>query len=146
MAEQPQQLVFIPFPSVGHLVSMVELAKLLVHRHSTLVVSIPVITSLSTAAAVTRYTDSLAAPDSDLNPRVKLLHLANDDDPSAPAGSVLALIQSQKPRVTEAVSAELTRSGGRLAGFVHDIFCTSMLDVAERLGLIKHNQEALKDC
>ncbi|CAI0548630.1 unnamed protein product [Linum tenue] len=107
---------------------MVELAKLLVHRHSTLVVSIPVITSLSTA-------DSLAAPDSDLSPRVKLLHLANDDDPSAPAGSVFALIQSQKPRVTEAVSAELTRSGGRLAGFVHDMFCTSMLDVAEGFGV-----------
>ncbi|CAI0542172.1 unnamed protein product [Linum tenue] len=44
------------------------------------------------------------------------------------------MIESQKPRVREAVSAELARSGARLAGFVLDMLCTSMLDLAEEFG------------
>ncbi|CAI0542191.1 unnamed protein product [Linum tenue] len=114
---------------------MVELAKLLVHRHSTLVISIPIITSPSTAAAVTRYTDSLAQ-----TPRVNLLRLHNDDDDQSVPGAIFSVIQNQKPQVREAVSAQLAGSGeftpaARLTGFVLDMFCTSMLDVAEEFGV-----------
>ncbi|CAL1403501.1 unnamed protein product [Linum trigynum] len=110
---------------------MVELAKLLVRRHSTLAVSIPIVTSPSTAAAVTRYIDSLAP-----TPRVNLLRLPKDDGggQSFPAANFTPMIESQKPRVREAVSAELARSGARLAGFVLDMLCTSMLDLAEEFG------------
>ncbi|CAN1253805.1 UDP-glycosyltransferase 71B7 [Linum perenne] len=64
-----QQLVFIPFPGVGHLVSMVELAKLLVHHNSTFSISLLVITSHSTLAGVTRYNDSFS---SDLTHQINL--------------------------------------------------------------------------
>ncbi|CAI0542195.1 unnamed protein product [Linum tenue] len=109
---------------------MVELAKLLVHRHSTLVISIPIITSPSTAAAVTRYTDSLAQ-----TPRVNLLRLHNDDDDQSVPGAIFSVIQNQKPQVREAVSAQLAGSGARLAGFVLDMLCTSMVDVAEEFSV-----------
>ncbi|CAN1249959.1 UDP-glycosyltransferase 71A15 [Linum perenne] len=120
-----QQLVFIPSPGVGHLVSMVELAKLLVHRYSTLSISLLVITSHSTLAGVTRYTDTLS---SDLTHQINLLNITNNDlDPAAS--------ESHKSRVREAVTAGLARSDGspapRLAGFVLDMFCTSMLEVAD---------------
>ncbi|CAI0542159.1 unnamed protein product [Linum tenue] len=111
---------------------MVELAKLLVHRHSTLVISLVIITSPSTAtAAVTRYADSLAAA---ATPRVSLLRLRGEDDPSLPAGNAaVSMIESQRTRVREAL-LEFTPTA-RLAGFVLDMFCTSMLDVAEELGV-----------
>ncbi|CAI0542179.1 unnamed protein product [Linum tenue] len=99
---------------------MVELAKLLVHRHSTLVISLVIITSPSTAtAAVTRYADSLASA---ATPRVSLL----------PGNAAVSMIESQRTRVREAL-LEFTPAA-RLAGFVLDMFCTSMLDVAEQLG------------
>ncbi|CAL1403495.1 unnamed protein product [Linum trigynum] len=108
---------------------MVELAKLLVHRHSTLVISLVIITSPSTAtAAVTRYADSLAAA---ATPRVNLLRLTGEDDPSLPAGNALSVIASQKTRVRDA----LLSTAARFSGFVLDMFCTSMLDVAEELGV-----------
>ncbi|CAI0542184.1 unnamed protein product [Linum tenue] len=101
---------------------MVELAKLLVHRHSTLVISLVIITSPSTAtAAVTRYADSLAAA---ATPRVNLLRLS---------ANALSVIASQKTRVRDAL-LEFTPAA-RLSGFVLDMFCTSMLDVAEEFGV-----------
>ncbi|CAN1249960.1 UDP-glycosyltransferase 71A15 [Linum perenne] len=127
-----QQLVFIPSPGVGHLVSMVELAKLLVHRYSTLSISLLVITSHSTLAGVTRYTDTLS---SDLTHQINLLNITNNDLDPAASANLLSVIESHKSRVREAVTAGLARSDGspapRLAGFVLDMFCTSMLEVAD---------------
>ncbi|CAI0453254.1 unnamed protein product [Linum tenue] len=124
--EQQMQLVFIPSPGVGHLAAMVELADLLVRRRPALFISVLIITTPSTAATVTRYTDSLPA-----SPRIDLLHLPNTDAPPA-AGGDFAMIETQKPRVREAVSAVINRSrgGARLSGFVLDMFCTSLADVA----------------
>ncbi|CAN0905164.1 Putative UDP-glucose flavonoid 3-O-glucosyltransferase 3 [Linum grandiflorum] len=127
MAEK-QHLVFIPSPGVGHLISMVELAKLLVHRYSTLSVSLLIITSPATASSATRYTESVS---SDLSTQIKLVNLPNDDLDPASSSTLLSVIESQKPRVREAVSASLSGSSPRLAGFVLDMFCTSMLDVAD---------------
>nr|AFJ52909.1 UDP-glycosyltransferase 1 [Linum usitatissimum] len=128
---QQQQLVFIPSPGVGHLVSMVELARLLVHRYSTLSVSLLIITSPATATLTGRYIESLS---SNLTPQIQLVNLPNDD--SNPASSLLSIIESQKPIVTEAVAASLSGSTSpRLAGFVLDMFCTSMLEVADEFNV-----------
>ncbi|CAI0397598.1 unnamed protein product [Linum tenue] len=97
------QLIFIPHPGAGHLAAMVELANLLIDRHAALSISLLIITTPSTAAAVTRYTDSLPAA----SPRITLHHLPNDAAPPA----------------------------GGLAGFVLDMFCTSMIDVADEFGV-----------
>ncbi|CAN1179108.1 Putative UDP-glucose flavonoid 3-O-glucosyltransferase 3 [Linum perenne] len=115
---------------------MVELAKLLLNRHSTLSVSILITTSSTTSAAVTNYTNSVSS--SDLTPRIKLLVLPNFDDDidSSTKLDPVSIMDSRKPLLKEAVSAELDESSPpRLAGLVLDMFCTSMLDVADEFGV-----------
>ncbi|CAN0905154.1 UDP-glucose flavonoid 3-O-glucosyltransferase 6 [Linum grandiflorum] len=135
MTEQQLKLVFIPYPGVGHLASMVELAKHLLHRHSTLSVTLLITTSQSTSASVTKYTDSLSS--SNFNPRIKLLNLPNNLTDPPPKLDPISIMDSQKPQLREAVSSELATSGDtpRLAGLVLDMFCTSMMDVADELGV-----------
>ncbi|CAN1145329.1 UDP-glycosyltransferase 71K2 [Linum perenne] len=105
MAEQQQmKLVFIPYPAVGHLASMVEFSKLLINRHSTLSISFLIATTSSTSASVTNYTNSV----SDSSPRMKLIILPNlDDDDSPPKFDPIFIMDSRKPQLKQAVSAEL---------------------------------------
>ncbi|CAN1243046.1 Putative UDP-glucose flavonoid 3-O-glucosyltransferase 3 [Linum perenne] len=140
MAEQHLlKLVFIPYPGVGHLASMVEFAKLLLHRHSTLSVSFLITTSPATSSTVTNYTNSvISSSSSDLTSRINLLILPNlDDNSSPPKFDPISIMDSRKPQLKQAVSDELTNSDPprRLAGLVLDMFCTSMLDVADELGV-----------
>ncbi|CAI0397601.1 unnamed protein product [Linum tenue] len=107
---------------------MVELANLLADRHAALSISVLIITTTSSTAAVPHP----AAP------RITLLHLTDENPPpAAAAGSVFAKIEARKPQIREAVSAAIGRSpdGARLAGLVLDMFCTSMADVAGEFGV-----------
>ncbi|CAL1356111.1 unnamed protein product [Linum trigynum] len=106
--------------------------NLLIDRHAALSIYLLIITTPSTVVAITCYTGSLPAD----SPRLTLLHLPNDDPPPAADGD-FSLIETQKPRVREVVSAAIGRfpDGARLAGFVLDMFCTSIVDVAEEFGV-----------
>ncbi|CAN1243048.1 Putative UDP-glucose flavonoid 3-O-glucosyltransferase 3 [Linum perenne] len=107
---------------------MVEFAKLLLHRHSTLSVSFLITTSPATSSTVTNYTNSVISSSS----------LPNlDDNSSPPKFDPISIMDSRKPQLKQAVSDELTNSDPprRLAGLVLDMFCTSMLDVADELGV-----------
>ncbi|CAN1249881.1 Putative UDP-glucose flavonoid 3-O-glucosyltransferase 3 [Linum perenne] len=110
---------------------MVEFSKLLINRHSTLSVSFLIATSPATFASVTNYTNSVSSSD-----RMKLLILPNLDDNPPPKFDPISVMDSRKPQLKQAVSAEMAHSDPpRLAGLVLDMFCTSMLDVAEELGV-----------
>ncbi|CAN1249897.1 Putative UDP-glucose flavonoid 3-O-glucosyltransferase 3 [Linum perenne] len=129
------KLVFIPYPGVGHLASMVEFSKLLIKRHSTLSVSFLITTSPATSASVTNYTNSVSSS-SDSGPRIKLIILPNLDNDSPPKFDPISIMDSRKPQLKQAVLAELAHSDPpRLVGLVLDMFCTSMLDVADELGV-----------
>ncbi|CAN1249883.1 UDP-glucose flavonoid 3-O-glucosyltransferase 6 [Linum perenne] len=67
---------------------------------------------------------------------MKLLILPNLDDNPPPKFDPISVMDSRKPQLKQAVSAEMAHSDPpRLAGLVLDMFCTSMLDVAEELGV-----------
>ncbi|XP_010488757.1 PREDICTED: UDP-glycosyltransferase 71B1-like [Camelina sativa] len=124
------ELVFIPSPGVGHIRSTTALAKLLVDNDDRLSVTLIVIPSqFSDHASSSVYTKS--------EDRLRYCLLpAVDQDPNQ---TYISYIESKKPYVRAAVS-ELatdvsTRSDSRLAGIVVDMFCTSMLDVADELNL-----------
>ncbi|GMN27305.1 hypothetical protein TIFTF001_001584 [Ficus carica] len=145
MAEKSSaQLIFIPSPGMGHLVAAVEMANLLLDRDDYLSVTM-ILIRLPSQLDVSAYVDNLSvsAP-TDMSERIEFIDLFKLDgyDSSAETnpGFVKTLfIESQKAQVRNVV-AEIVRSNSvrpgspRLAGFVIDMFCTTMIDVANEFG------------
>lgn len=131
------ELVFVPSPGLGHLLSTVEMAKLLVdrdHRVSiTLLIMKPPHESHSAIDNRTRsLADSMAG-------RFRFVHLPDIDPITETNPSKIRdlCIEKYKPHVKEAIG-QLTESDSgpdspRLAGLVVDMFCTTMIDVANEL-------------
>ncbi|XP_031278168.1 anthocyanidin 3-O-glucosyltransferase 2-like [Pistacia vera] len=130
------ELVFIPSPGVGHLRSTVELAKLLLHRDHCLSITVLVM-QRPIDTKVNPYLHSL---DNNIN----IIRLPNVD-PSPPKSSsrissINSFIESHKPNVREAVAKlvhaeSASDDSPRLAAFVLDMFCTSMIEVANDFGV-----------
>lgn len=130
------ELVFVPIPAIGHLISMVEMAKLLVDRHPRLSVTV-LIMKFPFDADVDSYTNSLAT--SVAAARIRFVHLPCENiGTEISSGSFLTdFIESNKPHVKRAV-AELVDSASstqQLAGFVLDMICTTMIDLADEFGV-----------
>nr|UMK68136.1 UGT1 [Aesculus chinensis] len=132
---QKAELVFIPLPGVSHLISTVEIAKLLVGRDDRLSITVLIIKFPNfDSNVIAAYTRSLD--------RIKFIDLPNHFSDSDNSRTLFfSIIESQKPHVKEAVT-KLTQSESlpaadspRLAGFVLDMFCTCMIDVANDFGV-----------
>ncbi|PON98227.1 UDP-glucuronosyl/UDP-glucosyltransferase, partial [Trema orientale] len=133
------ELVFIPSPGRGHIVSMVEFAKILVARDERFLITV-LIMKLPFDAKLNAYTDSLVS--SSASESIKFVDLSQDDDTSIsetdPLVFIDLLIQNKKPQVKKAVT-ELAESSTdhpdtpRLAGFVIDMLMGTMVDVASEL-------------
>ncbi|XP_057982310.1 anthocyanidin 3-O-glucosyltransferase 2-like [Malania oleifera] len=134
---------------IGHLVSTVELANLLVDRDDRLSVTV-LLMKLPSDPNSTTYINSLAAaPDSSsssaeaVTGRIRFVILPQEDSvlellqsSTSPNTFFSAFVDYHKTRVREAV-ARLTESDNsvRLAGFVVDLFCTPMMDIADEFGV-----------
>ncbi|XP_058743031.1 anthocyanidin 3-O-glucosyltransferase 6-like [Vicia villosa] len=127
------QVVFIPSSSLSHLVSTLEFAKLLINRDNRFRLNVLVM-KLPNNSEAESYIDSLPISDS--------LHVINLPETSLPpntdrASAMMALIDSQKPNVKQAVS-NLTaqeQQHGPLAAFIVDMSCTTMIDVAKEFSV-----------
>uniref|UniRef100_A0A6N2L709 Glycosyltransferase n=1 Tax=Salix viminalis TaxID=40686 RepID=A0A6N2L709_SALVM len=130
------ELVFIPTPGISHLVPTVEVAKLLVDRDERLSITFLVM-KLRSDPKVDRFIDSVCKAYN----RIRFIHLSKlEPDPNQPNNSFISMIESQRPNVKEEVSRLVSRSESSpgsptLAGFVLDMFCTSMIDVANEFGV-----------
>ncbi|XP_047334666.1 anthocyanidin 3-O-glucosyltransferase 2-like [Impatiens glandulifera] len=127
------ELVFIPSPGIGHIVSMVQMAKLIVARDPRLSITVLVIKRPGATAAVNIV--ELVPVD---QTRIRFLHLREPDPVSIihlNAGDrfFASIGELQLPIVREAIAAEvLGRPGsGNLAGLIIDMFCACMVDVAK---------------
>ncbi|VVA98819.1 unnamed protein product [Arabis nemorensis] len=135
------ELFFIPSPGDGHLRPLVEVAKLLVDREdhlSVTIVIIPPMHGFGTGNS-SSYIASLSTA-SEHRLRYNVLSVAkkpkSDDDPKT---SFLSYIESFKPQIRATVE-KLTdpaqaESSPKLAGFVVDMFCTGMIDLANEFGV-----------
>ncbi|OIW06107.1 hypothetical protein TanjilG_29863 [Lupinus angustifolius] len=129
MTKIESQLVFLPSPGIGHLISTIEFAKLIINRDHRLSITILVMkTPLQTVTP--SFTDSIFS--------TKRLHVINlpqpqitNSDLNAPGSFITTLIHTYKPYVRDHVT-QLVNSphSPRLGGFVVDMFCTPMIDVA----------------
>ncbi|KAJ0478562.1 putative flavonol 3-O-glucosyltransferase [Helianthus annuus] len=135
MANEVAELIFIPAPGVGHLKLTMEIAKLLVNRDQRLFITVLIIKPLSVTSgtAVAAYIESLAENNMD---HISFILLPQDEtrpfhDPKDPSNSPIEFIKSHSKYVRNAVTDLKSQPGSRwLAGFVVDMFCTSMIDVA----------------
>lgn len=119
------ELVFIPTPAIGHIISTVEMAKLLIDRDDRLSITVIIIKMPHELSAITTYINSLF-PSSRLRfSHLPVLHF------NPMEFDIHLFIDKHKPLVKEVVS-DLIQSpdSPRLAGFVLDMFNTCMMDVA----------------
>nr|QSB46685.1 glycosyltransferase [Rubia yunnanensis] len=123
------ELVFIPLPTTGHLVSTVLLAKLLVGRDDHLSIQI-LLFNLPFDPEANAYINSLQSESTAGMQYVQL----SDPEPQAPTSSPVTqnpfiatsnLLERLKPQVRTVVSRM------KPSGIVVDMFCTSMIDVAK---------------
>ncbi|CAL5336994.1 unnamed protein product [Camellia sinensis] len=128
------QLVFIPSPGIGHLASTVEMAKLLVGRDDRLSITVLIMkfpfdnkgtTTQSLSSDRIRFLDLFHETSSTADPNSKTLFYDYIENHKTPVRDV----------VSEIVSKSESESTPRLAGFVIDMFCTSMIDVANEFGV-----------
>ncbi|XP_060211509.1 UDP-glucose flavonoid 3-O-glucosyltransferase 6-like [Lycium barbarum] len=127
------ELIFIPCPGIGHLVSTVEMAKLLITREKHMFITVLII-QLPNDNKLSSYIKSV----SNFSTNLKFIQLRQDE-------SVLQLLKgniftSFIPGLKSAVrdaTAEILKSQSNitLAGIVIDLFCTSMIDVANEFEL-----------
>ncbi|KAF7830838.1 anthocyanidin 3-O-glucosyltransferase 2-like [Senna tora] len=130
------QLVFLPAPGKGHLVSTIEFAKLLINHDHRLHIALLIIPS-PIDADLHSYIHSLSSSPS--FPKRLQLTILPSNYPTKPltlCDFLETLVENQKPHVRRAVSSLASAPGSpRLAGFIVDMFCTSMIDVADEFGV-----------
>ncbi|KAL1812736.1 hypothetical protein ACET3Z_022801 [Daucus carota] len=129
------ELIIIPAPGAGHLLSMVELAKLIVSRDARIHVSILIIRLPFESGDDDFKKD---APENVAFLDVPALDdIAMAEVKSLPRISFLdSFIAKHGTAVRDVVSAILKRSEcSKLCGFVIDMFCTSMIDVANEFNV-----------
>ncbi|CAA7029884.1 unnamed protein product [Microthlaspi erraticum] len=123
-------LVFIPFSGISHLRSAVEMAKLLVDQDDRLSVTVIILPSrFGDETDSSAYVAALSVAPND---RLRYEIIPGGDQQNAEPTWIDIHIENQKQKVRRAV-AKLDSS--TLAGFIVDMFCTSMIDVANELGV-----------
>ncbi|KAL9361099.1 hypothetical protein Peur_043884 [Populus x canadensis] len=135
------QLVFIPSPGVGHLVSAAQFAKLVLDRNDTFLITMLVINN-PYAESISKYIESLASA----HTQIKFIALPETIAP--PSSEALAVsaehafscyINDHKAIVRDAiVNQVMANNPAPIASVVFDLFCTAFIDVARELGVPSH--------
>lgn len=147
MTMRKLNLVFTSTPGIGNLVPVVEFARLLTNRDRRFSATVLIITiperPIVNSYILTRGT-ALSVHDND---DVNFLHLPtvdplSPDEYQSSLGYLCTLIEKHKPHVKHAIANLMATESGsdnavsvRVAGLFVDMFCTSMIDVANELGI-----------
>ncbi|KAL9246037.1 hypothetical protein vseg_019621 [Gypsophila vaccaria] len=136
MTDMVVELVFVPTPGMGHIVSTVQLAKLVLNLNPRIAISIYVIHFPMHASKVNAYIDSHSR-DNPYPTRltfITLPPLPNPPDPSTPS-LFAAIIELHKPVIKQAVEGRVRAGFPKPVGFVLDMFCAGMADIANELNV-----------
>ncbi|XP_027070088.1 UDP-glycosyltransferase 71K1-like [Coffea arabica] len=128
------QLVFVPAPVRGHLISTVEFSKRLTQRDDLLSIFVLVIRHPH-GQSLESYTQQVAAS----NTSIQFINIPRVDQHlpeflGSPEHGFTRYLESHKSQVKNAI-VDQSESFTSLAGIVVDLFCTSMIDVANELGV-----------
>ncbi|KAF5472241.1 hypothetical protein F2P56_008977 [Juglans regia] len=143
MATGKLELVFISTPGIGNLVPLVEFAHLLVDHDPRFSATILIVT-MPQRPLVNTYVQSRAAAASN----IRLVHLPAVEPPSPDQfqnsiAYISMLIEKHRPQVKHAITdlmaapteSDSNQFPSRIAGLFIDMFTTSMIDVANELGV-----------
>jgi hypothetical protein len=127
------EIAIISTPGIGNFLPAVEFATQLTKTHPTFSATILII-DLPERPLVNDYVNSLSPSEN-----LRFLHLPPADSPSpeqsqSSIGYLSLVIQNYKSQVKLALT-ELTRNSVPLVGLIVDMFCTSMIDIADELGI-----------
>ncbi|BFG25776.1 hypothetical protein CerSpe_120500 [Prunus speciosa] len=128
-----RRLVFIPGPGIGHLLSTVEIAKQIAARDHQLLITV-LIMKLP-------FDQLFTNTDASISRRINFINLPEahvDTQNTGPSSFFKTFVENHKTHVRAAVSESSTQSESnqaRLAGLVVDMFCTTMIDVADEFGV-----------
>ncbi|XP_027098237.1 anthocyanidin 3-O-glucosyltransferase 2-like [Coffea arabica] len=135
------ELIFVPWPLMGHLAQQVELAKLLINRDKKFTITVLISRLPASLDPITnKLIDSLVA--SSTTEALQFFQLPPTDP--TPEWSSLSRgyfiqkqLDSQKPHVKKFIQQRQTdeSSSSKLVGVVVDMFSTSMIDVADEFGI-----------
>ncbi|XVE79419.1 hypothetical protein DITRI_Ditri14bG0057000 [Diplodiscus trichospermus] len=134
------ELIFIPSPGMGHLVSTLEFAKRLIHHDHRISVTI-LSMKLPFDSLVDAYTKSAIASKHD---RIKLIDLPQAEPPPIdylkyPGEYTLDFIENNRPIVKNFVSnilsSQSSSNSTHVVGLILDFFCRPMIGVAHELNL-----------
>ncbi|MED6113257.1 hypothetical protein PIB30_069124 [Stylosanthes scabra] len=140
MKNNKAELIFIPSPGIGHLVSALELAKILINRDNSLSITIVCI-----KFPFTPFADSHIKSVVSSQPQIKLIDLPEVEPPSQEVlmksieHYILVFMESLIPHVKNTVQKILSSyhdsDSNPVVGLVLDFFCMPMVDVAKELGV-----------
>ncbi|XP_057529094.1 anthocyanidin 3-O-glucosyltransferase 2-like [Amaranthus tricolor] len=126
------ELVFIPTPGMGHLLSTVNMAKLILqrdHRFSIFILVINFPMSFSTLSAFIQ-----SQKRENQYPTRLIFHtlppLSNSPDPSSPA-FFQTYLDLQKPLIKHAIEERIRSGSPKLSGLILDMFCLDMSYIAD---------------
>lgn len=136
--EKLAELILIPSPAMGHVAQMLELAKLFFSQNHQLSITVLIMKLPDYIDAVSGpFVDSVAASAS--SDRLRFFELpAADPTPEWSCKTrghfVYRLVQSQKSHIREFFISQRP-ANYKLAGFVVDMLCTPLMDVADEFGI-----------
>ncbi|XP_047312109.1 anthocyanidin 3-O-glucosyltransferase 2-like [Impatiens glandulifera] len=138
MMEKKIDLIFIPAPGVGHIVSMVEMAKLIVARDHRLSIIVFLMKRPGANTHLGSFAKSLSIDDDFDQTHIRFIDLREPDpDSVAKFKNTVPLfastIEFQKPIIREAITTEVIGrpDSGKFAGIFVDMFCASLVDMAK---------------
>ncbi|XP_031473525.1 UDP-glycosyltransferase 88B1-like [Nymphaea colorata] len=129
------RVVLFPTPGAGHLVSMIELAKQILHHTHNLSITILVVQPPSSApfapsSVISQHQDAVAASGLDIN----FMELPQVAPPEVEGRtSYLAYMDNHKPVVSEALAA--LQQTTIIPAFIADMFCISSTTASVELGI-----------
>ncbi|XP_058744669.1 UDP-glycosyltransferase 71K2-like [Vicia villosa] len=130
--KKKSELIFIPTPGIGHLVSSLEFAKLLINTHTNLSITVLCIKFPGIPISNSYIKSALAS-----EPQIQLIDLPEVEQPpqevlKSPEFFIFTLMESLIPHVKAAIKTILS---DKIVGLVLDFFCLSMIDVGNELGI-----------
>ncbi|KAL1195723.1 UDP-glycosyltransferase 71C2 [Cardamine amara subsp. amara] len=145
MEKQEAELIFIPFPIPGHILSTIELAKRLISQDHRRILTI---TIFHWALPFVPQSDTIAFIQSlvEAESRIRLVTLPDVQNPppmelfdKASEAYILEFVKKMIPFVKEALSTLLysrdESDSVRVAGLVLDFFCVPLIDVGNEFNL-----------
>ncbi|KAH7533626.1 hypothetical protein FEM48_Zijuj04G0151600 [Ziziphus jujuba var. spinosa] len=139
------ELVFIAYPGSGCIVSTVGIAKYLLTQHEHLFATVLVMKlPFHSTYDVVTYTQSLSSSSSSISKRINFIDLPQENTyaDSIAADFLRQFLEDQKLHVKNAVATLMdsrrstcSDDSPRLTGFVVDVLCTTMIDVADEFGI-----------